>query len=74
MALVGGRNLGDEYFGASEEVNFVDLDFAMIGPIVRDISRSFDAYWNSVAVYPMDVLHAEGVTSGSAGEVPPVPG
>jgi len=30
--LVGGRNLGDEYFGASEEVNFVDLDFAMVGP------------------------------------------
>jgi putative cardiolipin synthase len=63
LALVGGRNLGDEYFGASEEVNFVDLDFAMLGPIVRDISRSFDDYWNSVAAYPMDVLHAEGVTA-----------
>ena len=32
IALVGGRNLGDEYFGASDEVNFVDLDFAMVGP------------------------------------------
>jgi cardiolipin synthase C len=36
MAVVGGRNLGDEYFGASDEMNFVDLDFAMIGSIVRD--------------------------------------
>jgi cardiolipin synthase C len=62
LALVGGRNLGDEYFGASEEVNFVDLDFGMIGPIVRDISRSFDDYWNSVASYPMQVLHPQGVT------------
>ena len=31
IAIAGGRNLGDEYFGASEEVNFVDLDFAMVG-------------------------------------------
>jgi cardiolipin synthase C len=62
LALVGGRNLGDEYFGASEEVNFVDLDFGMIGPIVRDISRSFDDYWNSVAAYPMQVLDPQSVT------------
>ena len=50
------RNLGDEYFNASDEVNFVDLDFAMIGPIVRDSSASFDKYWNSPAAYPMEVL------------------
>ena len=42
IAIVGGRNLGDEYFGASDEVNFVDLDFAMVGPIVREASASFD--------------------------------
>ena len=47
IAIVGGRNLGNEYFGASDEVNFVDLDFAMVGPIVRDASASFDRYWNS---------------------------
>ena len=47
IAIVGGRNLGDEYFGASEEVNFVDLDFAMVGPVVQDASASFDRYWNS---------------------------
>src|SRR5690606_38325823 len=40
LAIVGGRNIGDEYFGASDEVNFVDLDFAMIGPVVRDASVS----------------------------------
>jgi putative cardiolipin synthase len=56
LAVVGGRNIGDEYFGASEEVNFVDLDFAMIGPVVRDVSASFDRFWNSPATYPVSVL------------------
>jgi cardiolipin synthase C len=62
IAIVGGRNLGDEYFGASEEVNFVDLDFAMVGPIVRDASVSFDRYWNSPAAYPMALLQPDDVT------------
>ncbi len=62
VAVVGGRNLGDEYFGASEDVNFVDLDFAMVGPIVRDASASFDKYWNSPVAYPMDVLSPEAIS------------
>jgi cardiolipin synthase C len=62
VALVGGRNLGDEYFGASDEVNFVDLDFAMVGPIVREASASFDRYWNSPLSYPMEVLAPKAVT------------
>jgi cardiolipin synthase C len=63
IALAGGRNLGDAYFGASDEVNFVDLDFVMIGPIVRDISASFDKYWNSVAAYPMELLDPDSVNA-----------
>ncbi len=62
IAIVGGRNLGDEYFGASDEMNFVDLDFAMVGPIVREASASFDRYWNSPAAYPMTLLAPEHVT------------
>lgn len=65
IAVVGGRNLGDEYFGASEEVNFVDLDFAMAGPIVRDASASFDRYWNSPAAYPITLL-APGLVTDAA--------
>jgi cardiolipin synthase C len=61
LAAVGGRNLGDEYFDASGAMNFVDLDFAMFGPIVRDASTSFDRYWNSPAAYPMDALDPAGV-------------
>ncbi len=63
IAIVGGRNLGDEYFGASEEVNFSDLDFAMVGPIVRDASASFDRYWNSPLAYPIALLSPKGVTT-----------
>ena len=62
VAIVGGRNLGDEYFGASNEVNFVDLDFAMIGPVVRDASASFDRYWNSPVAYPIALLAPQSVT------------
>jgi cardiolipin synthase C len=66
IAIVGGRNLGDEYFGADEEVNFVDLDFAMVGPVVRDASASFDRYWNSPASYPIETLNPEGVDAATA--------
>jgi putative cardiolipin synthase len=69
IAVVGGRNLGDEYFGAGEEVNFVDLDFAMVGPVVRDASASFDKYWNSRAAYPISLLSPEGVTEEALGRL-----
>ena len=63
IAIAGGRNIGDEYFGASDEVNFIDLDFAMIGPVVRDASASFDRYWNSSAAYPMELLDEKAVNA-----------
>ena len=62
IAIVGGRNLGNEYFGASEDVNFVDLDFAMIGPVVREASAAFDRYWNSELAYPIVLLAPDDVT------------
>lgn len=69
IAIVGGRNIGDEYFGADEEMNFVDLDFAMLGPVVRDASKWFDKYWNSVSAYPMETLDAEGVNEEALGKL-----
>jgi putative cardiolipin synthase len=59
IALAGGRNIGDEYFAASEAVNFFDLDFLVLGPAVPELSRSFDAYWNSPAAYPVSALSPE---------------
>lgn len=65
LAIVGGRNVGDEYFEASDEKNFVDLDFSMIGPVVRDTSASFDRYWNSKLTYPIETLDPEDVNSSA---------
>jgi putative cardiolipin synthase len=54
VAIVGGRNIGDEYFGASDQSNFNDLDVVLAGPIVEDVSREFDEYWNSPNAVPVD--------------------
>nr|WP_261802591.1 phospholipase D family protein [Variovorax sp. PAMC28562] len=56
MGVAGGRNLGDAYFGNSTVGNFVDLDVLAAGPIVRDLSRSFDTYWNNERSYPVESL------------------
>jgi len=69
IAIVGGRNVGDEYFGASDEANFVDLEFVMIGPVVRDVSASFDRYWNSPAVYPIATLSPKAVSTAALEEL-----
>lgn len=53
IALVGGRNIGDEYFAASDGVNFVDLDVLLAGAAVGQAERSFDEYWNSKSSTPI---------------------
>ncbi len=53
IAVVGGRNIGDDYFDASSENNFRDLDLVAIGPVVAEASRTFDDYWNSKAAFPV---------------------
>jgi len=65
IAIAGGRNIGDEYFAAGEGVNFIDLDFAMVGPAVDKLSASFDEYWNSAAVWPMATLSPKEATQAS---------
>lgn len=56
VTIVGGRNIGDEYFGAAGEVLFADLDVMALGPVVLDVSRDFDRYWNSDSAYPLAAL------------------
>jgi putative cardiolipin synthase len=64
VALVGGRNIGDEYFGASEQMNFNDLDVLLAGPIVAEVSRAFDAYWNDPSAIPVSRLDSRQPTQG----------
>ena len=53
VAVIGGRNIGDDYFDASNDTNFRDVDLIAIGPVVQEASHSFDSYWNCDAAYPV---------------------
>ncbi|HST44534.1 MAG TPA: phospholipase D family protein [Luteimonas sp.] len=61
VAVLGGRNIGAEYFSASDESNFHDLDLLLFGPAVEQSSAIFDAYWNSDAAVPMETLEEPDV-------------
>jgi putative cardiolipin synthase len=54
--IVGGRNVGDEYFGATQEMVFADLDMLAVGPIAGEVAGAFDEYWNSASAYPAQSL------------------
>jgi len=54
--IVGGRNVGDEYFGVAGDMLFVDLDVMAVGPVVQEVSQDFDRYWNSASAYPVSAL------------------
>ncbi|MCQ4309314.1 phospholipase D family protein [Pseudomonas stutzeri] len=57
--IIGGRNVGDEYFGATDGVLFADLDVLAIGSVVADVSSDFDRYWASDSSYPIDLILPE---------------
>jgi len=54
--VVGGRNIGAEYFAAREDVNFSDLDLLGLGPVARDVEAAFEAYWNDELAVPVAKL------------------
>ncbi|MCW8863527.1 MAG: phospholipase D family protein [Colwellia sp.] len=56
LSIVGGRNIGDEYFDLSDEINFRDRDVLVMGSVVTDIQASFGGYWNSQWSYPVNLL------------------
>jgi len=56
FGITGGRNIGDEYFQAHDEFGFVDLDVLASGPVVGEMSKAFDDYWNSEAVVPVRAI------------------
>ncbi len=64
-AIIGGRNIGDEYLGLNGGFNFHDLDVLGIGPVAREASAVFDAFWNSDWVLPAGALDIE-VTPATA--------
>ncbi|WP_170418142.1 phospholipase D family protein [Ruegeria atlantica] len=59
FTIVGGRNIGAEYFLAREDMNYADLDVLAAGPVVNEVSQSFDAYWNSEFAVPARAVVGE---------------
>jgi putative cardiolipin synthase len=56
FAILGGRNIGDRYFGVYEPFVEDDLDLLVSGPVVADVTASFEEFWNSAAAYPIALL------------------
>lgn len=52
--IVGGRNIGDEYFGATEDVLFVDVDVLAVGPVVNEVAADFERYWTYASSWPVE--------------------
>jgi putative cardiolipin synthase len=59
IAVMGGRNIADEYFARSATSNFVDMDVLIVGDVVPRLASIFDAYWNSRQAYPVGAILGE---------------
>jgi putative cardiolipin synthase len=57
-AVMGGRNIADEYFSRSPTSNFVDMDVLVVGGVMPRLRSIFDAYWNSQEAYPVEAIVA----------------
>ena len=56
MAVIGGRNVANEYYLRSKVDNFIDIDAFAVGFIVAPAQALFDRYWNALAVYPIHAV------------------
>lgn len=63
VAVLGGRNIGDDYFGMDPDANFLDLDVLTVGQGAIEAGAAFDEYWNSINAIPIDVLNDREYTS-----------
>jgi len=55
-AIVGGRNVGDAYYGVHTASNFRDLDVLAVGSVVSDLTAVFERYWDSVSTVPIATI------------------
>jgi putative cardiolipin synthase len=68
-AVIGGRNLADEYFGARDDFGFVDLDVLAVGAAAGEMDAAFDDYWASAWAYPIEAFVASPPTRADAERV-----
>jgi putative cardiolipin synthase len=60
VAIVGGRNIGNPYFGLGDKYNFRDIEIIGVGPVAEGISHSFDLYWNDAWTRPGRIFSPTG--------------
>jgi cardiolipin synthase C len=70
--ILGGRNIGNEYFGFGKEFNFHDLDALGVGPVARQCSIVFDRFWNSDSVVPVSALKLHATARDLRAETPAI--
>lgn len=63
IAVLGGRNIGDDYFGMDPDANFLDLDILTVGQGAIEAGAAYDEYWNSKNAIPIDVLNDKDYTA-----------
>ncbi|MCX2980618.1 phospholipase D family protein [Halieaceae bacterium IMCC14734] len=66
VAVLGGRNLADHYFGFSESDNFRDMEIVVGGPVVQQLADGFDRYWNNGWSFPVAVAIEQRAAMDSA--------
>src|SRR3546814_12918816 len=52
-SILGGRNIGDIYFGFGEGVQFIVTDDMVAGQAAADIGPDFARYWPSRSPHPI---------------------
>lgn len=65
VTIVGGRNVGDEYFGAGRIMEFADLDVLAIGRVAGEVTAAFDEYWNDDSVVRLESVVRPAVACGA---------
>ncbi len=58
-SIVGGRNIGEEYFELKQDIKFDDYELLAVGPVVEQISAGFDQFWNSALSVPMEAFKVD---------------
>jgi cardiolipin synthase C len=69
LAVIGGRNIGDDYFDVNRRVNFTDVELLAAGPVVHAVVASFDDYWNSQWAVPIEAFLSRTPTEAEADAV-----
>ncbi len=63
VAIIGGRNLGDEYFDAHSDMAFKDIDVLSDGTVTQKILRNFEKFWDDKEnTYPITDLHSDRIS------------